>query len=82
MLLNEFLKEHRQVQELKSVVAKQEATITQQQKGMELLTTSLKEQAAQIQKVSQQLELSKAAPQLVADNPQTYGDSHRHGVGG
>jgi uncharacterized coiled-coil protein SlyX len=27
MLLNEFLKEHRTVQELKSTVAKQEATI-------------------------------------------------------
>jgi uncharacterized coiled-coil protein SlyX len=68
MLLNEFLKAHRQVQELKSVVAKQEATIAQQQRGMEVLTASLKEQAAQIQKVSHQLELSKPAPQLVVDN--------------
>src|SRR6266536_4944196 len=33
MLLNEFLKEHRTVQELKSTVAKQEARIAQQQKG-------------------------------------------------
>src|SRR5213078_4950824 len=32
MLLNEFLKEHRTVQELKSTAAKQEATIAQQQK--------------------------------------------------
>jgi hypothetical protein len=31
MLLNEFLKEHRTVQELKSVVARQEATAEQQQ---------------------------------------------------
>jgi len=30
MLLNEFLKEHRMVQELKSIVAKQEATAVQQ----------------------------------------------------
>src|SRR5207237_981616 len=43
MLLNEFLKEHRTVQEekaeitqLKSTVAKQEATIAQQQRGMEV----------------------------------------------
>jgi hypothetical protein len=79
MLLNEFLKEHRQVQELKSIVGKQEATIarqqkdfqaaiTQQQKEIKALTTSLKEQASQIQKVSEQLEMSKAAPRLVANN--------------
>jgi hypothetical protein len=61
MLLNEFLKEHRKVQEL-------EATVAQQQKGMEILTASLKEQAAQIQKVSAQLEARKPAPQVV-NNP-------------
>src|SRR5438034_7118046 len=32
MLLNEFLKEHRKVQELQSTLAKQEATISQQKK--------------------------------------------------
>ena len=76
MLLNEFLKQHRIVQELKSTVAKQEATIAQQkkdsqstaaqqQKEIQALTASLKEQAAQIQKVSAQLEVSKPAPQTV-----------------
>src|SRR5438093_4268443 len=35
MLLNEFLKEHRTVQELKSAAAKQEATIAHQQKQIE-----------------------------------------------
>jgi len=62
MLLNEFLKEHRKVQEqeatisqLKSTVAKQDATIAQQQTGMEVVTARLNEQAAQIQKVSAQL---------------------------
>jgi uncharacterized coiled-coil protein SlyX len=62
MLLNEFLKEHRKVQEqeatisqLKSTVAKQDATIAQQQKGMEVVAARLNEQAAQIQKVSAQL---------------------------
>ena len=68
MLLNEFLKEHRTVQELKSTVAKQEATIAQQQKGMEALTATVKEQAAQIQKVSAQLEVSKSTPQTVANS--------------
>jgi uncharacterized coiled-coil protein SlyX len=68
MLLNEFLKEHTTVQELKSTVAKQDAIIAQQQKGMEVLTASLKEQAAQIQKVSAQIELSKPAPRTVVNN--------------
>jgi uncharacterized coiled-coil protein SlyX len=53
--------------QLKSAVAKQEATIAQQQKGMEVLAASLKEQAAQI-KVSDRLKLNKPAPQIVADN--------------
>jgi hypothetical protein len=60
MLLNEFLKEHKKVQSL-------EVTVAQQQKGMEVLTAQLKEQAAQIQKVSAQLEVSKPASRTVAD---------------
>ena len=69
MLLNEFLKEHRKVQEqeasiagLKSAASKQEATIAdlkltiaQQRKGMEAVTARLDEQAMQIQRVSAQL---------------------------
>ena len=61
MLLNEFLKEHRTVQELKSNAAKQEATIAQQQKQIEALTAGL-------QKVSAQLETGKPAPQVVSNN--------------
>ena len=68
MLLNEFLKEHRTVQELKSTVAKQEATAAEQQKEIKALTANLKEQAAQIQKVSAQLELSEPAPRTVVNN--------------
>src|ERR1700730_10401339 len=41
MLLNEFLKEHRNVQELTSAAAKQEATIAQQQKRIDALTARL-----------------------------------------
>ena len=73
MLLNEFLKEHKKVEEqqtnitqLNSKMANQAAIIAQQQKGMEALTAQLKEQAAQIQKVSAQLEVSKRAPQVVS----------------
>jgi uncharacterized coiled-coil protein SlyX len=61
MLLNEFLKEHHQVQELKSTAAKQEATIAKQQKQIEALTAGLR-------RVSAQLELSKPAPQTVKNN--------------
>jgi hypothetical protein len=55
MLLNEFLKEHRKVQDL--------------EKGMVALTAQLKEQAAQIQKVSAHLEMSKPATNVVLNNP-------------
>jgi hypothetical protein len=65
MLLNEFLKEHRKVQEQEATIAKLKkdfrATVAQ-------LTTRLDEQAAQIQKVSAQLEASKPAPQTVLNS--------------
>ena len=54
MSLNEFLKEHKTVQELKGTVA-------QQQKQIEALTAGL-------QKVGAQLEVSKSAPQTVLNN--------------
>jgi Chaperone of endosialidase len=60
MLLNEFLKEHQTVQDLKSTVAKQEAAMAQRQKQIEALT-------ATVQKVSEQVALSKRSPQLVAN---------------
>jgi hypothetical protein len=67
MLLNEFLKEHKKVQEQQASIAELKSTVAQQQKGMEILTAQLKEQAAQIQKVSAQLEVSKPAPRTVAN---------------
>jgi hypothetical protein len=51
MLLNEFLKEHHQVQDLKAIVAAQ-------QKQIEALTAGL-------QKVSAQIEVSKSTPRTV-----------------
>ena len=53
MLLNEFLKEHRKVEE-------QTSEIAQMRKQIEALT-------ATVQKVSDQISLSKPAPQLVAN---------------
>jgi uncharacterized coiled-coil protein SlyX len=67
MLLNEFLKEHRRVREhaattskLEAIVARQNEMIAKQQKQIEALTATL-------QKVSDQIALSKPAPQLVAN---------------
>jgi hypothetical protein len=62
MLLNEFLKGHRKAQQ-------QEATIAELKKGIEVLTAHLKEQAAQIQKVSAQLKVSKPATKVVVNKP-------------
>jgi uncharacterized coiled-coil protein SlyX len=65
MLLNEFLKEHKKVEEQQAAIAELKSTVAQQQKGMEVMMAQLKEQAALIQKVSAQIETSKSAPQVV-----------------
>ena len=52
---------------LNDKVEKLQATVAQQAKGMEVLTAQLKEQAAQIQKVSAQVEVNKPAPHTVAN---------------
>jgi hypothetical protein len=76
MLLNEFLKEHRRVEEQGVTIAQQkkdfasqlarqqkafEAKFAQQQQQVEALTATM-------QKVSNQLELNKAPQQVVASN--------------
>jgi hypothetical protein len=68
MLLNEFLKEHKKVEEQQTSIADLKSTVALQQKEMQVLTAQLKEQAAQIQKVSAQLETVRSAPQTVATN--------------
>jgi hypothetical protein len=62
MLLNEFLKEHKKVEE-------QQASISQLKSDMQTMVAQLQEQAAQIQKVSAQLQVNKPAPQVVANKP-------------
>ena len=52
MLLNEFLKEHRNVESLKNEF---QATVARQQKEIVALTAMVKEQASQIQQVTVQL---------------------------
>jgi hypothetical protein len=62
MLLNEFLKEHKKVEEQQANIAELKSTVG-------VLTAQLKEQAAQIQKVSAQLEVKKPAAKVVLSNP-------------
>jgi hypothetical protein len=54
MLLNEFLKEHHKVEKLESTVAN--------------LVATMKEQAAQIQKVSAELESTKRTQQVALNS--------------
>ena len=61
MLLNEFLKVHKAFVEEHRKVDKLEVTVAG-------LLAMVKEQAAQIQKVSARLEVSKPAPQTVRNN--------------
>jgi len=72
MLLNEFLKEHRKVEEQEATITQLKSTLAQQGKDFQAtvaqLTSRLDEQAAQIQKVTAQLEASKPAPQVVSNN--------------
>ena len=69
MMLNEFLKEHKKVEEQQATIAELNSTVVQQQKGMEAFTAQLKEQASQLQKVSNQIEVSRLAPQVAANKP-------------
>ena len=61
MLLNEFLKEHRNVQQ-------QGATIAELKKEIANLTATVKEQGTQLQRVSAEVRPSRFAPQLVAND--------------
>jgi uncharacterized coiled-coil protein SlyX len=61
MLLNEFLKEHKKVEEQQATIAELKDNAARQQKQIDALTAGL-------QKVSAQLEVSKPAPQTVLNN--------------
>jgi len=62
MLLNEFLKEHRKVQRQGDILQKQDVTIAELKKQVELLTVT-------VQKVSSRIELSKQSARVVANEP-------------
>jgi hypothetical protein len=71
--------QQKKIEQQQASIAELKSMVAQQQKGMEVLTAQLKEQAAQftaklqeqaaqIQKVSAQLEASKPAPQVADSN--------------
>ena len=60
MLLNEFLKAHRRIEEQDARLAKQDAAIAKQQQQIEKLTATLQE-------VSNEVRLNKPAPKLAAN---------------
>ena len=66
MLLNEFLKEHKKVQELEATLAQEQndvqSKLAEQEKQIAVLASGLR-------KVSTQLEISRPAPQIVLSNP-------------
>ena len=61
MLLNEFLKEHRNVAEQQGMIAELKTTVARQQKQIEALT-------ATVQKVSELVERRAPAPQIAAND--------------
>jgi len=76
MLLNELLKEHQKVEEQQATIrqlisdaAKQDATMSELKEGIGILTAQLKEQAAQIQKVSAQMESERPATRVAVNKP-------------
>jgi uncharacterized coiled-coil protein SlyX len=72
MLLNEFLKDHRKVKEQQAMITELNTRVTQQQKESQATAAYQQKQiealAVRLQKVSNQLELSKPAPQLTQNN--------------
>jgi hypothetical protein len=56
MLLNEFLKEHARVEEQDRKIQKQETTITQLKKDMDVLVARLKEYDSKIQRVTHRID--------------------------
>jgi len=66
MLLNEFVKEHRKVEEQDVTITELKSMLAQKRKDFQALTSRVEEQASHIQKVSAQIEVSATAPRIAA----------------
>lgn len=69
MLLNEFLKVHKKVQEQTREIQEQKATISELKDGMETIVARLKEQDLRIRKVTAQTEKGMPTPRVVLNRP-------------
>jgi hypothetical protein len=72
MLLNEFLKEHRKVQEQQAAIVQQKEdfarTTALQEEEIKALSARLDEQVTQLQKVSAQLQVERSAPRVAGNS--------------
>jgi uncharacterized coiled-coil protein SlyX len=69
MLLNEFLKEHRKVEEQEATITELKSAVAQQQEEIQELT-------AQIQRVTARLDPSKPIPRLIASKQEEPHDTN------
>ena len=73
MLLNEFLKEHKKVEQQQATIAELKSTVALQHRNFESRLAQQKKQIeslmAGLQKVSAQLEVNKPTPQVVVNEP-------------
>jgi uncharacterized coiled-coil protein SlyX len=72
MLLNEFLKEHRKVEEQQATIAELKSTVAQQQKSFQSQLAKQEKQmealTSGLQKVSAQVEVNRPRPQVVVND--------------
>jgi uncharacterized coiled-coil protein SlyX len=69
MLLNEFLKEHRKVEEQQATIAELKSTVSQQQKSFAQQEAQIQALASGLRNVSAQVEISKPTPKVVVNTP-------------
>ena len=73
MLLNEFLKEHKKVEEQEATITQLKSTVAQQQKDFQATAAHQQKQietlTAGLQKVSAQVELKQRSPQMAVSSP-------------
>ena len=73
MSLNEFLKEHKKVEEQEATITQLKSTVAQQQKDFQATAAHQQKQietlTAGLQKVSAQVELKQRSPQMAVSSP-------------
>jgi len=69
MLLNEFLKAHRKVEQQDRKLQEHEATIAELKSGMKTLAATLNKQASQLEKISTQIEVATPSSRVVVNKP-------------